>query len=122
MEDIRLNVDDALANINTEIPIMNCLSTPSKSQCNDNNFNYFNGSTNSKVVSQHNDSDIEKIETYIKEKIDEVAINYLKRKILANLKEQYPPSTTYHLNFSVTNSLNDHTKSLDNEVQFLQKE
>ena len=122
MEDIRLNVDDALANKNMEIPITNCLSTPSKSQCNDNNFNYFNDSTNSKVVSQHNDSHIEKIETYIKEKIDEVAINYLKRKILADLKGQYPPSTTYRLNFSVMNSLNDHTKSLDIEIQFLQKE
>ena len=118
MENIRLNVDDTLDNINMEISIMNCLSTPSKSQCNDNNFNYFNGSTNLKVVSQHNDSHIKKIESYIKEKIDEVAINYLKRKILADLKEQYPPSTTYHLNSSVMNSLNDHTKSLDNEIQF----
>ena len=69
-----------------EIPIINCLSTPSKSPCNDNNFNVFNGSTNSKVVSQHNDSHIE---SYIKEKFDEVATNHLKQKILANLKEQY---------------------------------
>ena len=91
MEDIRLNVDDALANVEVEIPMINCLSTPSKSQCNDNNFNDFNGSTNSKVVSQHNDSHTEKIESYIKV----VAINHL--KLLADLKEQYPPSTTYHL-------------------------
>ena len=72
MEDIRLNLDDELANIEMEIPIINYLSTPSKSQCNDNNFNYFNGSMNSKVVSQYNDSHIEKIESYIKEKFDEV--------------------------------------------------
>ena len=91
MEDIRLNVDDALANVEVEILMINCLSTPSKSQCNDNSFNDFNGSTNSKVVSQHNDSHIEKIESYIKV----VAINHL--KLLADLKEQYPPSTTYHL-------------------------
>ena len=52
MEDIRF--DDALANMETEIPIITYLSTPSKSQCNDNTFNEFNGSTNSKVVSQHN--------------------------------------------------------------------
>ena len=45
MEDIRF--EDALANIEMEIPIINYLSTPSKSQCNDNNFNDFNGSTNS---------------------------------------------------------------------------
>ena len=51
MEDIRLNIDDALANMEIEIPIVNYLSTLSKSQCNDNNFNDFNGSTNSKVVS-----------------------------------------------------------------------
>ena len=70
MEDIRLNVDDALANIEIEIPIITCLSAPSKSQCNDNNFNDFNGSTNSKVVSQHSGSHTEKIESYIKEKID----------------------------------------------------
>ena len=88
MEDIRLNVDNTLANIEMEIPIINCLSTPSKSQCNDNNFNVFNGSTNSKVVFQHNDSHKEKIESYIEEKIDEVAANHLQQKILADLKEQ----------------------------------
>ena len=122
MEDIRLNVDNALANIEMEIPIINCLSTPSKSQCNDNNFNVFNGSTNSKVVSQHNDSHIEKIESYIKEKFDEVATNHLKQKILADLKEQYQTSTTYHLDSSVINSLKDHIKSLESEIQFLRKE
>ena len=104
-----------------EIPI-NCLSTPSKSQCNDNNFNVFNGSTNSKVVSKHNDSHIEKIESYIKEKIDEVAANHLQQKILADLKEQYQPSTTHHLDSSVINSLKDHIKSLESEIQFLRKE
>ena len=122
MEDIRLNVDNASANIEMEIPIINCLSTPSKSQCNDNNFNVFNGSTNSKVVFQHNDSHIEKIESYIKEKFDEVATNHLKQKILADLKEQYQPSTTYHFDSSVINSLKDHIKSLKNKIQFLRKE
>ena len=110
MEDIRLNVDNASANIEMEIPIINCLSTPSKSQCNDNNFNVFNGSTNSKVVSQHNDPHIEKIESYIKEKFDEVATNHLKQKILADLKKQYQPSTTYHLDSSIINSLKDRIK------------
>ena len=33
MEDIRLNVDDALANIEMEVPIINYLRTASKSQC-----------------------------------------------------------------------------------------
>ena len=122
MEDIRLNVDNVLANMKMKIPIMNYLSTPSKSQCNDNIFNVFNGSTNSKVVSQHNDSHIEKIESYIKEKFDEVATNHLKQKILADLKEQYQPSTTYHLDSSVINSLKDHIKSLENAIQFLRKE
>ena len=119
MEDIRLNVDDALANVEVEIPMINCLSTPSKSQCNDNNFNDFNGLTNPKVVSQHNDSHIE---SYIKEKFDEVATNHLKQKILADLKEQYQTSTTYHLDSSVINSLKDHIKSLESEIQFLRKE
>ena len=122
MEDIRLNVDNTLANIEMEIPIINCLSTPSKSQYNDNNFNVFNGSTNAKIVSQHNDSHIEKIESYFKEKFDEVATNHLKQKILTDLKEQYQPSTTYHLNSSVINSLKDHIKGLESEIQFLRKE
>ena len=122
MEDIRLNVDNVLANMKMKIPIMNYLSTPSKSRCNDNIFNVFNGSTNSKVVSQHNDPHIEKIESYIKEKFDEVATNHLKQKILADLKEQYQTSTTYHLDSSVINSLKDHIKSLESEIQFLRKE
>ena len=122
MEDIRWNVDNALANIEMEIPIMNCLSTPWKSQCNDNNFNVFNGSTNVKVNSQHNDSHIEKTENCIKEKFDEIAINHLKQNILLDLKEQYQPSTTYHLDSSVINSLKDHIKSLESEIQFLRKE
>ena len=105
-----------------EMSILNCLSTPSKSQCNDNDFNVFNGSTNSKVVSQHNDSHIEKIQSYIKEKIDEVAIKHLKQKVLTNSKKQYQPSTTYHLDSSVINSLKDHIKSLESEIQFLRKE
>ena len=105
MEDIRF--DDALANIEVEIPIINYLSTPSKTQCN-NNFNDLNGSTNSKVVSQHNNSHTEKIESYIKEKIDKVATNHLKENILGDLEVQYPRNTTYHLDSSVMNSLNDY--------------
>ena len=66
MKDIRLDADDALANIEMEILIINYLSTPSKFQYINNNFNDFNGSTNSKVVSQHNESHIEKIESNIK--------------------------------------------------------
>ena len=105
-----------------EMSILDCLSTPSKSQCSDNDFNVFNGSTNSKVVSQHNDSHIEKIQSYIKEKIDEVAIKHLKQKVLTDSKKQYQPSTTYHLDSSVINSLKDHIKSLESEIQFLRKE
>ena len=102
--------------------ILNCLSTPSKSQCNDNDFNVFNGSTNSKVVSQHNDSHIEKIQSYIKEKIDEVAIKHLKQKVLTDSKKQYQPSTAYHLDSSVINSLKDHIKRLESEIQFFKRE
>ena len=102
--------------------ILDCLSTPSKSQCNDNDFNVFNGSTNSKVVSQHNDSHIEKIQSYIKEKIDEVAIKHLKQKVLTDSKKQYQPSTAYHLDSSVINSLKDHIKRLESEIQFFKKE
>ena len=121
MEHIRLNVDNTLANIEIEITIIDCLSAPSKSQCNDNNFNIFNGSTNLKVVSQHNDSHIETIESYIKDKFNEVAINHFKQKISADLKEHYQPDTTYHLDSSVINSLKDHIKSLEREIQFLKK-
>ena len=39
-----------------------------------------------------------------------------------DLKEQYPPNTTYHLNSSVMNSLKNHIKSLESEIQFLRKE
>ena len=105
-----------------EMSILNCLSIPSKSQCNDNDFNVFNGSTNSKVVSQHNDSHIEKIQSYIKEKIDEVAIKHLKQKVLTDSKKQYQPSTAYHLDSSVINSLKDHIKRLESEIQFFKKE
>ena len=56
MEDFRLNVDDVLVNEKMELPTINYLITPSKSQCNDNNFNDFYGSTSSKVVSQQNGS------------------------------------------------------------------
>ena len=105
-----------------EMSILNCLSTPSKSQCNDNDFNVFNGSTNSKVVSQHNDSHIEKIQSYIKEKIDEVAIKHLKQKVLTDSKKQYQPSTAYHLDSSVINSLKDHIKRLESEIQFFKRE
>ena len=71
MEDIRLNVDEALANIEMEILIITCLSAPSKSQCHDNNFNDFNlnCSTSSKVVSQHNDSHIEKLKATLKKNL-----------------------------------------------------
>ena len=69
MEDIRLNVDDALPNIEMEILIITCLSAPSKSQCHDNNFNDFNCSTSSKVVSQHNDSHIEKFKATLKKNL-----------------------------------------------------
>ena len=84
--------------------------------------NDFNSSTNPKVVSQHNDSHIEKIEIYITEKFDEVTINRLKQNIFADLKEQFPPNITYNLDSSVMNSLKDHIKSLGSEIQFLRKE
>ena len=51
-----------------------------------------------------------------------MAINHLKQKILADLKEQYEPSTKYHLDSSVINFLKDHIKSLESEIQFLRKE
>ena len=54
---------------------------------------HVNGSTDSKVVSQRNDSNIEKIESYIKEKFDEVTINHLKQKM--DLKDQYPPPAAH---------------------------
>ena len=117
MEDIRF--DDSLTNIEIEIPIINYLNTPSKLQCNGNNFNDFNGLTNLKVFCQHNDSHIETAESYIKEKIGEVAIHHLKQNISADLKEQYPPNTTYHLDSSIMNLLKDHIKS---EIQFLRRE
>ena len=121
MEHIRLNVDNTLANIEIEVTIIDCLSAPSKSQCNDNNFNIFNGSTNLKVVSQHNDSHIEKLKATFSDKFNEVTINHFKQKISADLKEHYQPSTTYHLDSSVINSLKDHIKSLEREIQFLKK-
>ena len=51
-----------------------------------------------------------------------MAKKHLKQKILADLKEQYQPSTTDHLDCSVINSLKDHRKSLESEIQFLRKE
>ena len=104
-----------------EILVINYLSTPSKSQCNDNYCNDFNGLTNSKVVSQYNDFHIEKIKSYVMEKFNEIAIHHLKQNILADLKEKYPPSTTY-LDSSIMNSLKDHIKSSESKIQFLRKE
>ena len=72
MEDIRLTADDALANIEMEIPIINFLITSSF--------------------------------------------------ILANLEEQYPPNTIYHLDSRVMNLLKDHIKSLESGIQFSRKE
>ena len=63
MEAFRLNVDDVLVNEKMELPTINYLITPSKSQCNDNNFNDFYGSTSSKVVSQQNGSYKDKIKS-----------------------------------------------------------
>ena len=74
--------------------------------------NDFNSSTNPKVVSQHNDSHIEKNEIYITEKFDEVTINRLKQNIFADLKEQFPPNITYNLDSSIINSLKDHIKNI----------
>ena len=56
------------------------------------------------------------------DKFNEVTINHFKQKISADLKEHYQPSTTYHLDSSVINSLKDHIKSLESEIQFLRKE
>ena len=103
-----------------ELERVNC--TPSKSQCNNNTFNDVNDSKNSKVLSQHSDSHIEKIESCIKEKFDEVAINHVEQNILADLKEQYLHNTTYHIDSSIMNSLKDHIKSLESEIQLLRKE
>ena len=49
MEDIKLNVDGALANIEMEIPMINYLRTPSKSQCNGKNLNDFMARRNPKL-------------------------------------------------------------------------
>ena len=39
-----------------------------------------------------------------------------------DLKEWYQPSITHHLDSTVINSLKDHRKSLESEIQFLRKE
>ena len=42
--------------------------------------------------------------------------------ILANLEEQYPLNTTYHLDFRIMNLLKGHIKSLESGIQFSRKE
>ena len=51
-----------------------------------------------------------------------MAIYHLKQNIFAGLKENYLPSTTYHLDSSVMNSLKNHIKSLESKIQLLRKE
>ena len=65
---------------------------------------------------------MEKTESYIKEKLDEVTTNHLKQKIFVDLKEPDQPSTTYHLDSSVINLLKDHIKCLESKIRFLRKE
>ena len=108
MEDISLNVDDALANIEMEMPKINCLSTPLKSQCNDSSFNDFNGSTNSKVVWGGDYKPFK-------------AKDGFKGTVPPAPRSPPPPSTTCHLDSSVMNSLKSHIKSLQSEIQFLRK-
>ena len=50
-------------------------------------------------------------------KFDEIAIN--NNSILAELRDQHPRNTTYHIDSSIMNSLKDQIKSLESEIQFL---
>ena len=90
-----------------EIPIINYLSTSVKLQSNVYSFNNSNGTTNLKVISEHNDSHVVKT--------DEFTLYHLKQSILKDLKNQYLP-ITHSFNYIVITSLKDHIKSLESEI------
>ena len=64
-----------------------------------------------------------KLENYFDEKYDQVAINYLKEKILNKVKQQFSPSNQgYKINTELVKSLREQIENLQSEISFLREE
>ena len=64
-----------------------------------------------------------KLENRIDEKYDQVAINYLKEKILNEVKQQFSPSSQEDkINAELVTSLREQIENLQSEICFLHKE
>ena len=99
---------------NSNFPVDISLSTPAQilNKSNDGICNSF----------KHNDSNIEKIKNYIKQKFNEVALNLLKNQTIKELAlEMYNKSieTTNPNSFSL---LKEHVNGVENEIYFLRDE
>ena len=64
-----------------------------------------------------------KLENYIDEKYDQVAIKYLKEKILNEVKQQFSPSNQGDkINAELVKSLREQIENLQTEISFLREE
>ena len=64
-----------------------------------------------------------KLENYIDEKYDQVAIKYLKEKILNEVKQQFSPSNQGDkINAELVKSLREQIQNLQSEISFLREE
>ena len=64
-----------------------------------------------------------KLENYIDEKYDQVAIKYLKEKILNEVKQQFSPSNEGdEINAELVKSLRERIENLQSEIPFLREE
>ena len=64
-----------------------------------------------------------KLENYIDEKYDQVAIKYLKEKILNEVKQKFSPSNQEDkINAELVKSLREQIENLQSEISFLREE
>ena len=64
-----------------------------------------------------------KLENYIDEKYDQVAIKYLKEKILNEVKQKFSPSYQEDkINAELVKSLREQIENLQSEISFLREE
>ena len=69
------------------------------------------------------ENSLTKLENYIDEKYDQVAIKYLKEKILNEVKQQFFPSNEWdEINAELVKSLREQTENLQSKICFLREE
>ena len=98
-----------------EIPINVTFSTPSQ---------IFSNSTekHSSKNGEHDDSHILKIEKYIKDKYDEVALDHLRQKITEEVTAKLSEIKKTSPNHTKLSLMKSHIDSLESEIYFLREE